>query len=125
MLRFGITINNEINKTHKVNNSMDDNTTETPEIEPKVTKISGWRKKQIQNSVENDYMNTNFVPHLVSHFIDTVSESFTVTRCSNGFYVEQNGRSVDDSWHSIKIVCTSVENLNEVINDILLMPLKD
>jgi hypothetical protein len=88
--------------------------------------MSGWRKKQIANSIEKEIiMGAKISPlKLVSQVLTKTQESFSVTRCTNGFIVEQSGRA-NDEWRTVKIVCTDVDNLNEVITDILGMDLEN
>ena len=81
--------------------------------------MSGWRKRQIANSVEKE----NIMTSLVSQLLDKTQESFTVTRCTNGFIVEQSGRQGDD-WKTVKLLCTDTDILNEVISDILDTPME-
>ena len=81
--------------------------------------MSGWRKRQIANSVEKE----NIMTSLVSQLLDKTQESFTVTRCTNGFIVEQSGRAGDD-WKTVKLLCTDINILNQVISDILDTPVE-
>lgn len=80
--------------------------------------MSGWRKRQIANSVEKE----NIMTHLVSQLLDKTQESFTITRCSNGFIVEQSGRR-DEDYKTVKLLCFNRDVLNEVITDIINMPM--
>ena len=90
--------------------------------------MSGWRKKQIANSIEKEIIMGAKIHQqglrLVSQVLTKTQESFSVTRCTNGFIVEQSGRA-NDEWKIVKIVCTDVDNLNEVITDILGMDLEN
>ena len=50
-----------------------------------------------------------------------VNESFTVNRYDNGFMIEVGGRDDDNDWKNCKILCTSEEELFEVIKEALSM----
>lgn len=84
--------------------------------------MTGWRKKQIANSIEKDIVMGAAIG-LVSQLLDKTQESFSVTRCTNGFIVEQSGRQGDD-WKTVKLLCTDTDILNEVISDILDTPME-
>ena len=49
----------------------------------------------------------------ISDKISKVSDSYTVYMYDNGFMVEVGGRKSDDEWTTSKILCSSIE---EVIN---------
>jgi hypothetical protein len=51
----------------------------------------------------------------------TVNDSFEVTLCENGYIVNISGRTDTDDWVNKKIVCTTLEDLFELITDIDLM----
>jgi hypothetical protein len=87
--------------------------------------MTGWRKKQIANSIEKDIIMDAPMPPigLVSQLLDKTQESFSVTRCTNGFIVEQSGRQGDD-WKTVKLLCTDTDILNEVISNILDTPME-
>jgi hypothetical protein len=50
-----------------------------------------------------------------------VNESFTVNRYDNGFMIEVSGRDTENDWKSAKILCTTEEELFEVIKEALAM----
>jgi hypothetical protein len=50
-----------------------------------------------------------------------VNESFTVNRYDNGFMLEVSGRDTENDWKSAKILCTTEEELFEVIKEALSM----
>ena len=50
-----------------------------------------------------------------------VNESFTVNRYDNGFMIEVSGRDTENDWKSAKILCTTEEELFEVIKEALSM----
>jgi hypothetical protein len=51
----------------------------------------------------------------------TVNDSFEVTLCENGYIVNISGRTDTDDWVNKKIVCTTLEELFDLITDIDLM----
>jgi len=51
--------------------------------------------------------------------LEKVNESFTVNRYDNGFMVEFSGRDEENDWKNCKILCTSQEQLFDVINEYL------
>jgi hypothetical protein len=51
----------------------------------------------------------------------TVNDSFEVTLCENGYIVNISGRTDTDDWVNKKIVCTTLEDLFDLITDIDLM----
>jgi hypothetical protein len=52
-----------------------------------------------------------------------VNESFTVNRYDNGFMVEVSGRDEENDWKTAKILCTTEDELFEVIKEALQMEL--
>jgi hypothetical protein len=48
-----------------------------------------------------------------------VNESFTVNRYDNGFMIEVGGRDNDNDWKTCKVLCSSQEELFEVIKEAL------
>jgi hypothetical protein len=51
----------------------------------------------------------------------TVNDSFEITLCENGYIVNISGRTDTDDWVNKKIVCTTLEDLFDLITDIDLM----
>jgi hypothetical protein len=51
----------------------------------------------------------------------TVNDSFEITLCENGYIVNISGRTDTDDWVNKKIVCTTLEELFDLITDIDLM----
>jgi hypothetical protein len=49
------------------------------------------------------------------------NESFTINRYDNGFMIEVGGRDAENDWKNCKILCTTKEELFEVINEALEM----
>jgi hypothetical protein len=52
-----------------------------------------------------------------------VNESFTVNRYDNGYMIEVGGRDTESDWKTCKILCTTEEELFEVIKEALSMEL--
>jgi hypothetical protein len=55
--------------------------------------------------------------------LEKVSESFTVNRYDNGYMTEVSGRDDENDWKTCKILCSSDEELFEVIKEALAMEL--
>lgn len=55
--------------------------------------------------------------------LSKVNESFTVNRYDNGYMIEVSGRDTDNDWKTCKILCTTKEELFEVIDGALSMEL--
>jgi hypothetical protein len=49
--------------------------------------------------------------------LKAVSDSISVNRYDNGWMVEVTGRNVDDDWKTLKILCTSEEDLISLVNE--------
>jgi len=49
--------------------------------------------------------------------LKTVSDSISVNRYDNGWMVEVTGRNIDDDWKTLKILCTSEEDLISLVNE--------
>ena len=54
-----------------------------------------------------------------------VTESFTVNRYDNGFMVEVTGTNHQENYHTVKINVSTVQQLTEIIQQIVLMDLND
>jgi len=52
-----------------------------------------------------------------------VDDNYTVNRYDNGYMVEVTGADATDSWIRSKIVCNTIEELVELINNINKLPL--
>lgn len=50
-----------------------------------------------------------------------VNESFTIYRYDNGFMIEVGGRDKESDWKTCKIMCTTEEELFEVVKEALSM----
>ena len=44
-----------------------------------------------------------------------INDSLTINLYDNGYMVEVNGRDFDDDYTQVKIVCGSVQEINDVI----------
>ena len=53
--------------------------------------------------------------------LSKVNESFTINRYDNGFMIEVSGRDTENDWKNCKILCTTEEELFEVIKETLSM----
>jgi hypothetical protein len=50
--------------------------------------------------------------------LSKVDESFTVNMYDNGFMFEVGGRDDEDDWATAKIMCTSVDEVVELIKEV-------
>ena len=55
--------------------------------------------------------------------LSKVNESFTINRYDNGYMIEVGGHDSESNWKNCKILCTTKEELFEVINEALVLPL--
>jgi hypothetical protein len=46
-----------------------------------------------------------------------VNESITVNRYDNGFMVEVSGKDADSDWKTAKVLCTTEDEMLEVIRE--------
>jgi hypothetical protein len=53
----------------------------------------------------------------ISDKLAKVSDSFTVYMYDNGFMLEVSGKDLTDDWKSVKIVCTTMAELVELIQE--------
>ena len=49
--------------------------------------------------------------------LNKISDSFTVYMYDNGFMFEASGRDDNESWVTTKILCNSLEELTELIEE--------
>ena len=49
--------------------------------------------------------------------LSKVSESFTVYRYDNGFMIEVSGRDSDNDWKTCKILCSTEDELIEILKE--------
>ena len=54
-----------------------------------------------------------------------VNESFTINMYDNGYMVEVGGRSEDDDWTNSKIICSSIDEVIELVKEAATMPRND
>jgi hypothetical protein len=58
----------------------------------------------------------------ISDKLTTVTENFTVNMYDNGFMIEISGKSGDDDWATVKINCSTVDELVELVREATEMP---
>lgn len=58
----------------------------------------------------------------LSDKLSKVSDSFTVYMYDNGYMVEVSGRDHSEDWSTAKIMCNSLEKVNELIAEAALLP---
>ena len=49
--------------------------------------------------------------------LDKVNESITVNRYDNGFMVEIGGRDKENDWKTAKVLCSTEEEMLEVVKE--------
>jgi hypothetical protein len=54
-----------------------------------------------------------------------VNESFTIYRYDNGYMIEVGGRDDENDWKTHKLICTTRDELFEVITEALDLPKDD
>lgn len=57
----------------------------------------------------------------VSDKLAKVNDSVTVNIYDNGFMVEVSGRDEDEEWSQVKIVCSDLNKVNSVLEEIVQM----
>ena len=57
----------------------------------------------------------------VSDKLSKVNDSVTVNIYENGFMIEVSGRDHDDEWSQAKIVCSDLDIVNAVLQEIVKM----
>ena len=53
----------------------------------------------------------------ISDKLSKVSDSYTINMYDNGFMLDIGGRNADDEWASAKIMCSTVEELAELVKE--------
>lgn len=53
----------------------------------------------------------------ISDKLAKVNDNFTINMYDNGFMIEVGGRSSDDEWVSTKIICSTVEELVNLVQE--------
>jgi hypothetical protein len=51
-----------------------------------------------------------------------VSESYTITNCHNGFFIDVSGENSNNDWVCAKYVFNTLEELLEAVKDLAWMP---
>lgn len=54
-----------------------------------------------------------------------VSEQFSIYRYDNGFMIEVSGKDADNDWKTAKVLCTTEDDLIELIKEANGLPLDD
>ena len=54
----------------------------------------------------------------IKNKLSKVDESFTVNMYDNGFMFEVGGRDEEDDWATAKIMCTSIDEIVELIKEV-------
>lgn len=49
--------------------------------------------------------------------LEKISDSFTVNMYDNGYMFEASGRDSESDWTSVKILCTSLDELVQLIKE--------
>jgi hypothetical protein len=57
--------------------------------------------------------------------LSKVNDSFTINRYDNGYMIEVGGRDTENDWKTCKILCSSEQELFEVIKEALSMEMDD
>lgn len=60
----------------------------------------------------------------VNKILSSTHDSFTVYRYSNGFMVEVSGNDINDDWKTLKVMCSTEEDLLTILNEILSLPVE-
>jgi hypothetical protein len=61
----------------------------------------------------------------ISEKLVKANESFTINRYDNGFMIEVGGRDENDDWKNAKVLCSSEEELIELIKETLTLPVAE
>jgi len=61
----------------------------------------------------------------ISEKLTKVNESFTINRYDNGFMIEVGGRNEDDDWKTAKVIVGTEEELIELIQETLSLPVAE
>ena len=57
--------------------------------------------------------------------LSKVNESFTVNMYDNGYMIEVGGRNEDENWITTKIICSSLDEVIEIVKEAAAMPRHD
>lgn len=58
----------------------------------------------------------------LSDKLEKCGDSLTVNIFDNGYMVEVSGRNADGEWSSAKIMCSTLEKVNEIVAEAASMP---
>jgi hypothetical protein len=53
----------------------------------------------------------------ISNKLAKVNESFTINRYDNGFMIEVSGKDHNDDWKTSKLMCSTEEELLELVKE--------
>ena len=53
--------------------------------------------------------------------LNKINDNFTVYMYDNGFMLEASGRDENENWVTVKILCNSLEELTELIEEASVM----
>lgn len=54
----------------------------------------------------------------ISDKLVKVGDSYTINMYDNGFMIEVNGRNSGEEWANAKIMCSSIEELFELVKEV-------
>lgn len=54
-----------------------------------------------------------------------VNESFTINMYDNGYMVEVGGRDDEDDWKTSKIICSTLDEVIDIVRQVDSMPRND
>lgn len=74
-------------------------------------------KRQFELITEDNMAKAKHVVNKIADKLSKVNDSFTVHMYDNGYMVEISGRNRDNDYKSVKIMCSSIEQLQSVINE--------
>jgi hypothetical protein len=57
----------------------------------------------------------------VSEKLSKVSDNYTVNMYDNGFMIEISGRNNDNDWATAKILCSDLETVIQIVQEIATM----
>lgn len=58
----------------------------------------------------------------ITDMFKKVCDNYTVTHCTNGFFIEISGNDEADEWITRKYIVNTIDELKDVIQDIAAMP---
>ena len=59
----------------------------------------------------------------ISNKLAKVNESFTINRYDNGFMIEVSGKDHNDDWKTSKLMCSTEEELLELVKEAISLTL--